>query len=189
MHYAGMLLSRTVRSVTFGRHRGRLLDWCHRWFSWRLSFNAALKHTANSHTSLYRCSLLPIPHPSMRGISSRYQVHIWCGKTRMAGLQSGEGRMMIDSVVWAQYINVTDTLTTTHCMRSSCNDNKSTLTIDCLHNIRRWLEKICLHAFNNNNNNSYYYYSSGPRCWCSVLTLFCCVTLCRPLTARTECTL
>jgi len=27
----------------------------------------------------------------------------------MAGLQSGEGRMMIDSVVWAQYINVTDT--------------------------------------------------------------------------------
>jgi len=27
----------------------------------------------------------------------------------MAGIQSGEGRMMIDSVVWAQYINVTDT--------------------------------------------------------------------------------
>jgi len=26
----------------------------------------------------------------------------------MAGLQSGEGCMMIDSVVWAQYINVTD---------------------------------------------------------------------------------
>jgi len=26
----------------------------------------------------------------------------------MAGLQSGEGRMMIDSVVWAQYINVAD---------------------------------------------------------------------------------
>jgi len=26
----------------------------------------------------------------------------------MAGLQSGEGRMMIDSVIWAQYINVTD---------------------------------------------------------------------------------
>jgi len=26
----------------------------------------------------------------------------------MAGLQSGKGRMMIDSVVWAQYINVTD---------------------------------------------------------------------------------
>jgi len=31
----------------------------------------------------------------------------------MAGLQSGEGRMMIDSVVWAQYINVTDTQTDT----------------------------------------------------------------------------
>jgi len=27
----------------------------------------------------------------------------------MAGRQSGETRMMIDSVVWAQYINVTDT--------------------------------------------------------------------------------
>jgi len=26
----------------------------------------------------------------------------------MAGLQSGEGRMMIGSIVWAQYINVTD---------------------------------------------------------------------------------
>jgi len=29
----------------------------------------------------------------------------------MAGLQSGEGRMIIDSVAWAQYINVTDTQT------------------------------------------------------------------------------
>jgi len=27
----------------------------------------------------------------------------------MTGLQSGEGRMVIDSVIWAQYINVTDT--------------------------------------------------------------------------------
>jgi len=27
----------------------------------------------------------------------------------MAGLQSGEDRIMIDSVVWAQYIDVTDT--------------------------------------------------------------------------------
>jgi len=26
----------------------------------------------------------------------------------MAGIQSSEGRMIIDSVVWAQYINVTD---------------------------------------------------------------------------------
>jgi len=31
----------------------------------------------------------------------------------MVGLQSGEGRMMIDLVVWAQYINVTDTQTAT----------------------------------------------------------------------------
>jgi len=37
------------------------------------------------------------------------RVHIWCRKTRIAGLQYGEGRMMISSVVWAQYINVTDT--------------------------------------------------------------------------------
>jgi len=31
----------------------------------------------------------------------------------MAGLQSGEGRMPIDSVIWAQNINVTDTQTAT----------------------------------------------------------------------------
>jgi len=31
----------------------------------------------------------------------------------MAGLQSDEGRMMIESVVWTQYINVTDTETAT----------------------------------------------------------------------------
>jgi len=29
-------------------------------------------------------------------------------KTRMAGLQSGEGRMMINTVVWAKCINVID---------------------------------------------------------------------------------
>jgi len=32
----------------------------------------------------------------------------------MARLQSGEGRMMIDSVIWAQHINVTDTQTDSH---------------------------------------------------------------------------
>jgi len=32
----------------------------------------------------------------------------------MAALQSGEGRMMIDLVVWPQYINVTDTQTHSH---------------------------------------------------------------------------
>jgi len=42
-----------------------------------------------------------------------YRVHIWYGITRTAGLQSGEGPMMIDSVVWPQYINVTDTQTDT----------------------------------------------------------------------------
>jgi len=52
---------------------------------------------------------LPISHftPSMRGIPSSYRVHIWYGTTRMTGLQSGEGHMMINSVVWAQYINMT----------------------------------------------------------------------------------
>jgi len=52
---------------------------------------------------------LPLSHftPSMRKYLY-YQFHIWYEKTRMAGLQSGEGRMMIDSVVWAQYVNVTD---------------------------------------------------------------------------------
>jgi len=35
-------------------------------------------------------------------------------RTRMAGLQSGKGRTMIDSVVWAQYINVTDKHTDSH---------------------------------------------------------------------------
>jgi len=43
-----------------------------------------------------------------------YRTHIWHGKTRMAGLQSGEGRTMINSVIWAQYINVTDTHTDSH---------------------------------------------------------------------------
>jgi len=32
----------------------------------------------------------------------------------MTGLQSGEGRMMIDLVVYAQYINVTDTQPDSH---------------------------------------------------------------------------
>jgi len=38
----------------------------------------------------------------------------------MAGLQSGEGRMMIDSVIWEKYINVTDTQPRRH---SKCHDN------------------------------------------------------------------
>jgi len=31
----------------------------------------------------------------------------------MAGLQSSEGRVIIDAVIWAQYINATDTQTAT----------------------------------------------------------------------------
>jgi len=58
--------------------------------------------------------------PSMREISSSYRVHIWYVKTRMAGLQSREGRTMIDSVVWAQYINVTDTQTATSPQQTHC---------------------------------------------------------------------
>jgi len=37
----------------------------------------------------------------------------------MAGLQPVEGHMMIDSVVWAQYINVTDTRTDRQLRRHS----------------------------------------------------------------------
>jgi len=44
----------------------------------------------------------------MMGIPSSYRVHIWYGKTRLTELQSGAGRMIIDSVVSAQYINVSD---------------------------------------------------------------------------------
>jgi len=42
------------------------------------------------------------------GTFSSYRVHLVWENYRTAGLQSGEGRMMIDSVVWAQY-NVTNT--------------------------------------------------------------------------------
>jgi len=42
-----------------------------------------------------------------------YRVHIWYGITRMARLQPGEGQVMMDSVIQAQYINVTDTQTAT----------------------------------------------------------------------------
>jgi len=42
----------------------------------------------------------------------------------MTGLQSGEGRMMIDSVDWAQDINVTDTHTDRQPRRhSKCRAN------------------------------------------------------------------
>jgi len=53
------------------------------------------------------------------GIPSSYRVHIWYGKTRTAGVQSREGRIMIDSVVWVQDINVTDSQPSTQSRRDS----------------------------------------------------------------------
>jgi len=50
----------------------------------------------------------------MRLIPSRYWVRVWYGKTRMAGQQSREGRMMIDSVISAHYVNVSDKHTASH---------------------------------------------------------------------------
>jgi len=44
---------------------------------------------------------LPFDAPPMRG-SCRAIGFMWYRKTRMAGLQSGEGRVTIDSVVWAR---------------------------------------------------------------------------------------
>jgi len=41
--------------------------------------------------------------PSMMGFPSSYQVRGWYEKTRMAKLEYGEDRMMLNSVVWAQH--------------------------------------------------------------------------------------
>jgi len=74
---------------------------------------------------------------SMIGFPSSYRVHIWYGKTRMAGLQSGEGCKMIDSVIWAKYINMTDTRTATSpqqmVLQSTASGGKNCLwlTIRC----------------------------------------------------------
>jgi len=58
--------------------------------------------------------------PSVRGIPSKNRVHIWYEKTRTTGLQSG--RMVIDSVIWAQYMKVADRQTATWpwLMRCQC---------------------------------------------------------------------
>jgi len=64
---------------------------------------------ARDHHATVRITCPQHLTPSVMGIPSRYRVHIYCGKTRVAGLQSGEGSMLIDSVVWAQFVNVTDT--------------------------------------------------------------------------------
>jgi len=72
---------------------------------------------------------LPLSHVTP-SIPSSYWIHICYGKTRMAGLQSGKGRTMIDSVIWAQYINVTRhrdshvaiaNAAPTHCVRQQQN--------------------------------------------------------------------
>jgi len=59
----------------------------------------------------------------MRGVpraSGSY--FVW--ENSMAGLQFGDGRMMIDSVVWTQYINVTDRQTDRQTRRhSKCRAN------------------------------------------------------------------
>jgi len=47
------------------------------------------------------------------GIPFCYRVHIRYKKIRMAGLESDECHMMIDPVVLAQYIDVTDAPTAT----------------------------------------------------------------------------
>jgi len=64
----------------------------------------------------------------MREIPWSYLVHIRCRKTRMAGLQTGGGHVMIDSVVWAQYVYMTDahrqTRRQTIALRTQCVGRK-----------------------------------------------------------------
>jgi len=57
--------------------------------------NACTNVFARGRHALARFSDSPIWRPQLRGIPSSYRVHIWYEKTRMAGLQSGEGHMMI----------------------------------------------------------------------------------------------
>jgi len=78
--------------------------------------------------------LLPAPLRSdalNEGIPYSYRVHIWYRKTRMARLQSDEGCMMIDLVIWAQYINVTDTQTATSPYQMPCQCTTSGGKNDC----------------------------------------------------------
>jgi len=55
------------------------------------------------------CLSLYIGRPQSLELSGSYLA--W--ETKVAKLRSGKGHMIIDSVVWAQYINVTDTQTAT----------------------------------------------------------------------------
>jgi len=52
--------------------------------------------------------LPPLPSDAL---SERDPSSYWFYLVRIAGLQSREGRTMIDTVVWAQYISATDTQT------------------------------------------------------------------------------
>jgi len=73
-----------------------------------LIFNAVLLAAALWWmTAIYWPDFLTLP-TSLPFDAYSYRVHIWYGKTRMAGLQSDEGRMIIDSVIWAQHIIMTD---------------------------------------------------------------------------------
>jgi len=53
----------------------------------------------------------------------------------MAGLQSGEGRVIIDSVVWAQYINVTDRHTTTQTATQPRRDRAANKAVEIIYNV------------------------------------------------------
>jgi len=71
---------------------------------------------ADLDTILVVFSDIYLPSPVLRlkrGDPLELSVHIWHITTGMAGLQSGKGRMIIDSIVWTQYNNVTDTQTAT----------------------------------------------------------------------------
>jgi len=85
---------------------------------------------------IFRLLPTPLPfHALSEGDLLELSVHIWYGKTRIARLQA-EGRMMIDSVVLAQYINVTDTKTTTQPRRHSISRP----------NALRWVAKVALES-------------------------------------------
>jgi len=79
---------------------------------WSTDFHAVLSRAALWWmTAIYWPDFPSFIYPSLiwRRQSPRAIGFIFCyWKTRTAGLQSSEGRMMIDSVVWAQHINVTD---------------------------------------------------------------------------------
>jgi len=108
---------------------------------------------------------LPIFHYT-RDMLLSYRVHIWYKKLGMARLQPGEGRMMIDSVIWAQYINLTDTKTDRQTLqprrRSKCRANAlrratklcTKLNIsECLRTVHIIMSAILLYGTAQNSNS------------------------------------